>query len=108
MSLDDDYYETVDQLWDVWYKEGINLSVHNKRVFEKWLTEWSEKDKKNFSSITFIVEYIQAHSEGEPVGLLIAELEKLQGNATKQCKTPSTQSPNWQQQQLLIAEPWPH
>jgi hypothetical protein len=79
MFLDNDYDETVDQLWGDWYNESINLMVQNKRVYEKWRTEWSVKDNSKFSCVTFIVEYIQAHSEEKRVGLLNAELEKLQG-----------------------------
>jgi hypothetical protein len=79
MFLDEDYDEAVDQLWDAWYKDGINLIVQNTRVSEKWRTEWSEKEKKIFFRIKFIVDYIEAHYQEKKVGLLITELKKLQG-----------------------------
>jgi hypothetical protein len=37
------------------------------------------KYNKKFSHLKSIVEYIQARSEEKPVGLVIAELRKLQG-----------------------------
>jgi hypothetical protein len=77
--ISDDYDETVDKLWDDWYKEGIKLIVQDIHVSEKWRTEWSVKDNKKFSRLKFIVEYIQARSEEKPVGLVIDELKKLQG-----------------------------
>jgi hypothetical protein len=77
--INDDYDETVDKLWDVWYKEGVDLIVQDRKVYEKWRTEWSVKDNKKFSGLKFIVEYIQARSEDKPVGLVIAEVKKLQG-----------------------------
>jgi hypothetical protein len=79
MFLDNDYDETVDQLWDCWYKDGINLIVQNKHVSEKLRTEWSEKDKKIFLRIKFIVNFIEAHSKEKPVGVMIGELEKNKG-----------------------------
>jgi hypothetical protein len=53
--------------------------MQDRKVSEKWRTEWSVKDNKKFSRLKFIVEYIQARSEEKPVGLVIAELKKLQG-----------------------------
>jgi hypothetical protein len=47
--ISDDYNEIVDTLWDDWYKEGINLSVQDRKVSEKWQTECSVKDNKKFS-----------------------------------------------------------
>jgi hypothetical protein len=67
------------QLWDAWYKDGISFGLQNKHASEKWCTEWSNKDKKIFLRMTFIVDYIESHSKEKPVGLLISELEKLQG-----------------------------
>jgi hypothetical protein len=69
----------VAKLWDDWYKEGIHLIVQDRKVSEKWRTYWLVKDNKKISRLKFIVEYIQARSEKKPVGLVIAELEKLQG-----------------------------
>jgi hypothetical protein len=77
--ISDNYDETLDNLWDAWYNKGINLIVKERKVSEKWRTEWSVKDNKNFSRLKFIVEYIQVRSKEKPVGLVIAELEKLQG-----------------------------
>jgi hypothetical protein len=77
--ISDDYDETVDKLWDDWYKEGINLIVQDRKVSEKWRTECSVKDNKKFARLKFIVECIQARSEEKPLGLVIAELKKLQG-----------------------------
>jgi hypothetical protein len=77
--INDDYDETVDKLWDAWYKKGITLIVQDRKVSEKWRTEWSVQDNKKCSRLKFIAEYIQARSEEQPVGLVIAELKKLQG-----------------------------
>jgi hypothetical protein len=77
--ISDDYNEAVDKLWDDWYKEGINLIVQDRNVSEKWRTEWSLKDKKKFSSLRFIVDYIQARSEEKQVGLVIADLKSCKG-----------------------------
>jgi hypothetical protein len=38
--ISNDYDETVDKLCDAWYKEGINLIVQDRKVSEKWRTEW--------------------------------------------------------------------
>jgi hypothetical protein len=55
------------------------LIVQDRKVSEKWRTEWSVKDNKKFSRLKFSVEYIQACSEEKPVGVAVDELEKLQG-----------------------------
>jgi hypothetical protein len=77
--INDDYDEAVDQLWGDWYKEGINLIVQDRKVSEKWRTEWSVKGNKKISRMRFIIEYIQARSEEKTVVLVIAEVKKLQG-----------------------------
>jgi hypothetical protein len=69
----------VDKLWNDWYKEGINLIVHNRKVSETCRTEWSVKCNTIFLCLKFIVEYIQARSEEKTVVLVIAEVKKLQG-----------------------------
>jgi hypothetical protein len=48
-------------------------------TLQKWLTEWLIKDNTKFSRLKFIVENIQVRSKEKPVGLVIVELEKLQG-----------------------------
>jgi hypothetical protein len=77
--ISNDYDDTVENLWDAWYKEGLNLIVQDRKVSEKWRTEWSVKDNNKFSRLKFIVQYIQVRSKEKPVGLVIAELKKLQG-----------------------------
>jgi hypothetical protein len=54
------------------------MIVQDRKISEKWWTDWSVKDNKKFSRLKFIAEYIQASSEGKPVGLVIADLKKLQ------------------------------
>jgi hypothetical protein len=67
--ISDDYDETVEKLWYAWYKEGINLIVQDRKVSEKWRTEWSVKDNKKFSCLKCIVEYIQVSFEGKSSGI---------------------------------------
>jgi hypothetical protein len=67
--INDDYDETVDKLWDDWYKKGINLIMQDRKVSEKWRTEWSVKDNKKFSHEKTVrgegVEYTRAQTEGQ-------------------------------------------
>jgi hypothetical protein len=69
----------VDKLWDDWYTEGIDVIVQERKLSEKWWTEWSVKDNKKFSRLKFIVEYIQVRSKEKPMGLVIAELKNCKG-----------------------------
>jgi hypothetical protein len=77
--LSDDYDGAVDQLWESWYSDGIDVIVENKADSENWRKQWTTKDNKKFSRMKYIILFIQKHAKDKPVGLIIQELKELQG-----------------------------